>query len=192
MADAIAKSKKQRPIPPKLKVCLEAMLDGSAKTMADGAAIAGCSRQYVHKALEEHPHALQWYHARIAKKLGLSAAAAASKAIELLDSASDRVKFETSRFLLGLSGFRVANDPSVNINIVQRAGFLIDLREDISAPPPEIEKGAAGATLLDSPRVIEGKAVAVVDAKPAEPIQSEPIRGIGPGGTVAGAKSTAE
>jgi hypothetical protein len=159
------KAKKVRPIPPKLKICLEAMLDGRAKSMAEGAKVAGCTRQYIWNTLNKRPDALAWIQARAAKMLGLGAAAATARMMELMHSDSSRTAFESSRFVLGLNGFRVANDPSVNINLVStpRAGFLIDLREDNRSPLPDVtmEEGAAGAVIVDgdatAPKMIDAK-----------------------------------
>ncbi len=52
---------------------------------------------------------------------------------ELLESDNAMVKDRASTFILGLAGIQPATQPSVNVNIEVRAGYVIDLSDD---PPP--------------------------------------------------------
>jgi hypothetical protein len=109
---------------------------------------------------------LQWYQNRIAKMLALGAGAAATKMLELIDSDSSRTSFESSRFVLGLSGFRVANDPGVQVNVVQATGFCIDLTGKSGRPGPVVRhESGAGVVVMPAKddKVIEGT---VIDVKP--------------------------
>jgi hypothetical protein len=174
-----AKPKKAKPIPAKIKIALEARLDGRAKSLAEAGKIANCSKQYIWGVLNKRPDMLQWYQNRIAKMLALGAGAAGAKMIELIESESSRTSFEASRFVLGLSGYRVATDAGVQVNIASpyaRAGFILDLRRGrgSAGPLPEgfaVPPGAAGATIND-----DTPAVKVIDVKPV----GDRILGVGP------------
>jgi hypothetical protein len=104
------KAKKAKPLPAKVKIALDAMLSGEAKSMAAAARIAKCSRQYIFQQLDKRPDIIAWIQNRAARTLGLGAAQAAVRMLELIHSDSSRTAFESSRFVLGLSGFRVATD----------------------------------------------------------------------------------
>jgi hypothetical protein len=52
---------------------------------------------------------------------------------ELLDSDNEMVRDRASTFVLGLAGIQPATSPSVNVNINLKAGYVIDLSDDL--PP---------------------------------------------------------
>jgi hypothetical protein len=60
----------------------------------------------------------------------MAAARAGATKVELLDSASELVRDRASTFVLGLAGIQPANQPSVNLNIDVKAGYVIDLTDD--------------------------------------------------------------
>jgi hypothetical protein len=52
----------------------------------------------------------------------------------LLDSDSEIVRDRSSTFILGLAGIAPAAEPSINLNIEVKAGYVIDLSDDPSPP----------------------------------------------------------
>lgn len=144
---------KARPIPKKVKIAVEAMLAGKARNLTQAAKAAGISREYLSRTLSARPDIVVWAQNRAARVLGIGASVAAAKMLELLNSNSSRVQFESSRFVLGAAGIGVARDANVNVSvgIELKAGYVIDLSEP----------GQAAA------KVVGGEAK-VIDAKPVE------------------------
>jgi hypothetical protein len=84
----------------------------------------------------------------------------------LIDSGSERVAFEATRFSLGVAGIKPAAGTNVSVNVgVAIAGYCIDLSPANEAERQMIERQA---------KIVGGGAV--IDAT------AEPVRGIGPGG----------
>jgi hypothetical protein len=61
---------------------------------------------------------------------------------QLIDSTSQRVALEATKFSLGVAGIKPAADASVNVNIELKAGYVIDLSEP-DAPAAKIVGGIA-------------------------------------------------
>lgn len=60
----------------------------------------------------------------------MSSGRAAARLNQLVDSTSQRVALEATKFSLGVAGIKPAADAQVNVNIDLRAGYVIDLSED--------------------------------------------------------------
>jgi hypothetical protein len=142
---------KARPIPRTIKDALETMLSGKARNLTQAAKSAGISREYLSRTLSARPGVVQYARDKAARVLGIGASVAAAKMLELLNSSSSRVQFESSRFVLGAAGIGVARDANVNVSvgIELKAGYVIDLSEP-GQPTAKIVVGA------------------VIDAKPVE------------------------
>jgi hypothetical protein len=79
----------------------------------------------------------------------LSSGRAAARLNQLIDSTSQRVALEATKFSLGVAGIKPAADAQVNVNIDVKAGYVIDLSE-----PGQPEQ-----------KIVSGE---VIDAKPVE------------------------
>jgi hypothetical protein len=86
---------------------------------------------------------------RAAREVALSSGRAAARLNQLIDSTSQKVALDATKFSLGVAGIKPAADAQVNVNIELRAGYVIDLSERdqpaakivggvvIDAEPPE-------------------------------------------------------
>ena len=79
----------------------------------------------------------------------MSSGRAAARLNQLIDSTSQRVALEATKFSLGVAGIKPAADAAVNVNIAIQAGYVIDLSE-ADAPAAKIVGGEA--------KVIDAKA----------------------------------
>ena len=61
----------------------------------------------------------------------------------LLDSGSERVSLEATKFSLGVAGVKPAADASVNVNIELKAGYVIDLSERDEPPVAKLVNDVA-------------------------------------------------
>jgi hypothetical protein len=146
--------------PPKVARAIEALVTGQARTITAAAKKVGLSRERLSRAFSE-PHNRQALRERVDREVALSSGRAAARLTKLIDSGSERVAFEATRFSLGVAGIKPAADTTVNIGVgTQLAGYVIDL----SGRKPGV-------------KVIERDGGAVIDVLP------EPIAGIGPDGS---------
>jgi hypothetical protein len=74
----------------------------------------------------------------VLRHLAIQAARAGAVKGELLDSPSEIARDRASTFVLGLAGIQPANQPSVNVNLEVRAGYVLDLRDPVDELPKVI------------------------------------------------------
>lgn len=72
---------------------------------------------------------------KVVRALALAAARAGSTKVELLDSDNEMVRDRASSFVLGLAGIQPDQQPSVNLSIQVKAGYVIDISERTDDPP---------------------------------------------------------
>jgi hypothetical protein len=114
--------------PPKVRAAIEALVTGQAKTTTAAAKKVGLSRERLSRAFGE-PHNAEALRTRAAREVALSSGRAAARLSQLIDSASQRVALEATKFSLGVAGIKPAEDARVNVNIELKAGYVIDLSE---------------------------------------------------------------
>jgi hypothetical protein len=118
----------------KVRAAIDAMVSGDCKRICDAAAKVGLARESLSRALST-PHVAEHLRQKVLRHLAIHAARAGATKTELLDSASEIVRDRASSFVLGLAGIQPAANPSVNLNIEVKAGYVIDLSDD---PPPAL------------------------------------------------------
>jgi hypothetical protein len=84
-------------------------------------------------------------YARAAREVATSAGRAAARLNQLIDSGSERVAFEATRFSLGVAGIRPSEDARVSVSIELKAGYVIDLSE-----PGEPAAKIVGGQVIDA------------------------------------------
>ena len=138
----------------KLRAAIDAMVNGDCKSIREAAEKVGLVRESLSRALSK-PHVAQHLREKVLRHLAIAAARAGSTKVELLDSANEMVRDRASTFVLGLADIQPATNPSVNVNIGVRAGFVIDLRDDPSDDAMRIVSPTAAppaaAVLTDDP-----------------------------------------
>jgi hypothetical protein len=146
---------KLRKPPPKVRAAIEALVTGQCRTITAAAKKVGLSRERLSRAFSE-AHNAEALRTRAAREVALSSGRAAARLNQLIDSTSQRVALEATKFSLGVAGIRPATDNvSVNIGIELKAGYVIDLSE-----PGRPEKIIGG-------QVIDAPASKAIDAEPA-------------------------
>ena len=121
-----------RRISAKVRAAIGYMVNGDCKKICEAAEKAGLARESLSRALST-PHVAEFLRTQTVRRLGIAAARAGHTKVELLDSDSEIVRDRASSFVLGLAGIAPAGQPSVNVNIEVKAGYVIDLTDD---PPP--------------------------------------------------------
>jgi hypothetical protein len=146
---------KLRKPPPRVRAAIEALVTGQARTITAAAKKVGLTRERLSRAFSE-PHNAEALRTRAAREVALSSGRASARLNQLIDSTSQRVALEATKFSLGVAGIKPAADNvSVNIGLELRAGYVIDLRgRGDRSPLPAV--------------TIDGAAGAVIDAKPVE------------------------
>jgi hypothetical protein len=164
---ATARQPKPRLIPRKVRQAIELIVTGVCKTKQAAADRVGMPRETLSRWLHK-PSGAEALRARAAHEVASSAGRAAARLNQLIDSTSQKVSLEATKYSLGVAGIKPASEPtSVNVG-VQVAGYVIDLRDRADRgplPAVTIEDGAAGAVVVDS----EASAPKAIDAEPVEP-----------------------
>ena len=125
-------TERHKPISKKVVAAIDKMVSGECKTITDAANAVGLARESLSRALNK-PHIAALMTQKVARSLAIASARAGATKVELLDSPSELVRDRASTFVLGLAGIAPASQPSVNLNIELKAGYVIDLSDD---PPP--------------------------------------------------------
>jgi ParB-like chromosome segregation protein Spo0J len=141
---------RMRKPPLKVRAAIEALVTGQVRTITAAAKKVGLTRERLSRAFSE-PHNAEALRTRAAREVALSSGRAAARLNQLIDSTSQRVALEATKFSLGVAGIKPPADAQVNVNLEIRAGYVLDLRE--------YDKPAA--------KIVAGEAK-VIGAKPAE------------------------
>jgi hypothetical protein len=153
---------KLRKPPPKVRAAIEALVTGQCRTIKAAAQKVGLSRERLSRAFSE-PHNAEALRTRAAREVALSSGRAAARLNQLLDSTSQRVAFEATKFSLGVAGIRPAADANVSVSIELKAGYVIDLSErDDRSPLPNVTIDGAGV-VVDEAKAIEAKPTETTD-----------------------------
>jgi hypothetical protein len=144
---------KMRKPPPKVRAAIEALVTGQARTITAAAKKVGLTRERLSRAFSE-PHIAEALRTRAAREVALSSGRAAARLNQLIDSTSQKVALEATKYSLGVAGIKPAADAQVNVNLELRAGYVIDLsgRDDRA----------------DRVKITDSEVGRVIDAKPAE------------------------
>jgi hypothetical protein len=143
---------KTRKPPPKVKAAIEALCTGQVRTIKAAAQRVGVSREYLSRAFSL-PHNAEALRTRAAREVALSSGRAAARLNQLIDSTSQRVALEATKFSLGVAGIKPADDARVSVSIELKAGYVIDLSEPGDPPAAKLVSG----TVIDA-KPIDAKA----------------------------------
>ena len=131
--------KKMRKPAPRVRAAIEALVTGQCRTIKAAAQKVGVSREYLSRAFSL-PHNAEALRTRALREVALSSGRAAARLNQLIDSTSQRVALEATKFSLGVAGIKPADDARVSVSIELRAGYVIDLSER-DEPPVKIVGG---------------------------------------------------
>jgi hypothetical protein len=124
----------QKRISAKVRRAIDAMVSGKCKRICDAAEHVGLARESLSRALST-PHVAEHLRQKVLRALAIQAARAGYVKGELLDSENEIARDRASSFILGLAGIQPATSPSLNINLEEKAGYVIDLTDDRKRPP---------------------------------------------------------
>jgi hypothetical protein len=111
----------------KVRAACDAIVSGSVKTITAAAEKAGLSREHLSREFDK-PHVRALLRAKAERTVALGAGRASARIIELLESSSDHVSFDSARHVLSVAGIAPAAQPSVNLNFdAPKAGYVIVL-----------------------------------------------------------------
>jgi hypothetical protein len=139
-----------RPIPKRVREAISAIVEGRAKTITAAAKKVGLTREYLSRSLSE-PHIAEHLRQKAARAIAVGAGRASARLIGLIDAKSEHVSADVSRHILSIAGIKPATAPNVNLNIEQKAGYVIILTEPGDAQPMKIVGPAPDAPALPAP-----------------------------------------
>lgn len=140
-------SERPKRISGKVRAAIEALVEGSCKTVTDAAAHAGISREHLSRELSR-PHIAEHLRQRIQRTLAVGAARAGATKLALLDSPNEMVRDRASSFILGTVGIvpepapvdrTAALVPGLQIVVIQGPGSTTPSRVIGPEPVRQIE-----------------------------------------------------
>ncbi|MBR0974094.1 hypothetical protein [Bradyrhizobium japonicum] len=134
----LATTNRPKPISLKVREAIASMVTGDTKNITAAAAKVGLSREHLSRELSK-PHIAEYLNQKVRRHLAVATTRAGAVKAELLDSDNAMVQDRASTFILGLAGIQPASQPSVNLNIEVKAGYVIDLRDDNEIPAKVID-----------------------------------------------------
>jgi hypothetical protein len=141
-----------RRISPKVRVAIDVMVDGTAKTVTEAAEKPGLSREHLSRELSK-PHVTEHLRQKIKRSLAVGAARAGVTKLALLDSPNEMVRDRASSYILGLLGI-VPDSSPVDRSAIQQPGLQIVIYSPGSTVAPQVIGPAFDAPALP-PRTIE-------------------------------------
>ncbi|MGM4877981.1 hypothetical protein AB7645_43035 [Bradyrhizobium sp. 956_D2_N1_5] len=130
------KPARPKPISAKVREATASMVAGDCKTVTAAAEKVGITREHLSRELSK-PHVAAFMHQKVQRNLAIAATRAGAVKVDLLDCDHALVRDRASSFVLGPAGIQPSSQPSVNVNIEVRAGYVIDLSDD-PAPAPKV------------------------------------------------------
>jgi hypothetical protein len=113
---------KLRKPPPKVRAAIEALVTGQVKTIKAAAEKVGLTRERLSRAFSE-PHIAEALRTRAAREVALSSGRAAARLNQLIDSSSQKVALDATKFSLGVAGIKPTSE-SVSVNVGVRVAWL--------------------------------------------------------------------
>jgi lambda repressor-like predicted transcriptional regulator len=102
-------------------------------TQREAAKQAGMSETYLSTALRKPE--IQMFVARaIRQNVAIGALRASSRIVDLIDAGSEHVSLDASKHILAIEGVKPRQDAQVNVNIEQKAGYVIVLTRRADEP----------------------------------------------------------
>ena len=124
-----AKPVRERRVSRRIAEAIRLLLTGTCKTQKAAAERVGMNETYLSEALRK-PHVQVFIARRIRETIGNGTMRAAAKLVELIDAGSEHVSADVSKHMLAIAGIKPAAEPTTNVNINFRAGWIIDLSDD--------------------------------------------------------------
>ena len=117
------------------------LLTGECRTQKAAAERVGMNETYLSEALKK-PHVRMFIERRTRETIANGTMRASARLVELIDSESEHVSADVSKHMLAIAGIKPAAEPTTNVNINIRAGYVIDLSDkpprtiDVTPTPP--------------------------------------------------------
>ena len=143
---------KPKRISAKVKAAIDAMVDGTVKTVTAAADHAGLSREHLSRELSK-PHITEHLRQKIKRSLAVGAARAGVTKLALLDSPNEMVRDRASSYVLGLLGIVPDSSPT-DRSASQQPGLQIVIYSPGTTVAPQVIGPSFDNSALP-PRTIE-------------------------------------
>lgn len=126
----------------KIRQVVELLVTGTCKTQKAAAERIGLHPDYVCRELKK-PQVRVLIDRRVRETIANGTMRASARLLELVDAGSEHVSLDATKHVLALEGIKPTAEPTTNVNINIRAGYIIDLSDDppaktIDATPANI------------------------------------------------------
>lgn len=138
------KPAKEPRVSKRLAEVVRLLLTGECKTQKAAAERVGMNVSHVSEALKK-PHVRVFVDRRVRETIANGTMRASARLLELVDAGSEHVSLDASKHLLAIEGIKPASEPTTNVNLNVRAGYVIMLDDDpprktIDVTPNPVQK----------------------------------------------------
>jgi hypothetical protein len=147
----VAKPVRERRVSKRIAEAVRLLLTGECKTQKAAAERVGMNETYLSEALRK-PHVRVFIERRTRETIANGTLRASARLVELLDASSEHVSLDATKHMLAIEGIKPAAEPTTNVNLNVRAGYVIMLDDDpprkaIDVTPPRHEDEPSGQGL---------------------------------------------
>ena len=121
-------------VPKRIAEVVHLLVSGECKTIKAAAERANMHPNYVSGALKK-PEIRVFIERTARETIANGTMRASARLVELLDAASEHVSLDASKHMLAISGIKPTADAQVSVNIDIKAGYVIDLTDEVKRPP---------------------------------------------------------
>lgn len=121
---------KIKPVSKRLRHALDLLQRGECSDIKAAAERIGMARESLSRALRL-PHVQVFIARRARETIAFGALRASGRMIELMDAGSEHVSLDASKHIAAISGIKPTADAQVSLNIDIKAGYVIDISEDV-------------------------------------------------------------
>ena len=140
-----------------LAAALKLIEDGAVASIQAAATRVGFHPSYLYEALRK-PHVQAFLAQKKRQNLAAAALRGSQRALELVDSPSEKTSIDAVRLVLGIDGFHADAAPRVSVAVDIRAGYVIDLSGGDRAA-----SAIEGEVVRDESRRLAGPAAEALD-----------------------------
>lgn len=121
---------KERKVPRRIAEVVHLVTTGECATVKAAAERCGMHPNYVYGALKK-PEIRVFIERKARETIANGMMRASARLNQLVDASSEHVAFDATKHVLALAGIKPSPDTQVSVNIELKAGYVIDLRDEV-------------------------------------------------------------
>jgi hypothetical protein len=161
---------KPKRVSKRLQKAIAAIESGACRSIKAASERVGMNYEHLVTMLKK-PHVQAFVTQKKRQNLAAAALRGSQRALELVDSPSERTSIEATKMVLAIDGYHADTAPRVSVAVDVRAGYILDLSGKFDRDEPKAIEGVVVVT--DDSHRLSGPAAEAIDRVP-EPTSYQP------------------